>query len=318
LSILIMINRIRPQVMLTVFLLLANREITAQAVTDTTSAPAVAVRFNAERAMNDLVKQVEFGPRLPESPGIRSTRHLITETLSTAGWQVETQDFRAYSPMLAAEVPGQNIFAIYPKQTTPTLIISAHYDTRPFADRDPDPARREDPVPGANDAGSGVAVLLELGRILPQAGTTRSVGFVFFDLEDHGTPADENGFCLGSRYFASNLPAQIQQFQQGINLDMVATPNIKLAMEGNSVGKAPQLTYDLWKVGTTFHPDAWTMDRGPAIYDDHMPFLDTGKKYVDVIDLQYPPWHTTQDLPENCSTQSLEKVGDTILRFINH
>jgi hypothetical protein len=315
---------------MTVFLLLGNGEITASAAPAAeTSSPAMTdtkgqmparatelPRFSGERAMADVVKQVQGGPRLPNSAGLQVTRQLITSELAAAGWAVCTQDFEAFSPLLGQTVPGQNIFAIYPKETTATCVISAHYDTRPFADMDPDPARRQEPVPGANDGGSGVAVLLELGRLIPRSQVQGSVALVFFDLEDHGAAGNNNGFCLGSRYFASNLPTQVKDFQWGINLDMVGGTDLKLPMEGFSLSKAPRLTFDLWKVGKAFYPQIWTTERGPMIYDDHMPFLAIGKQYTDVIDIRYPQWHTTTDIPENCSSQSLEAVGDTVLRFI--
>lgn len=295
------------------FLLLASCSFTVNAETTGTAGTAC---FNGERAMADLVAQVEAGPRVPNSPGILATRKLITETLTEAGWEVHTQDFEAFSPLMGSNQSGQNIFAIYPKQTSATYVISAHYDTRPYADMDPDPTKRDQPVPGANDGASGVAALLELGRILPKSQPKASVALVFFDLEDHGTSGKPSGFCLGSRYFASNLPAQVKDFQYGINLDMIADADLSLPMEGYSLSKASKLTFDLWKTGSAFYPQAWKMERGPMIYDDHMPFLAIGKDYIDVIDIRYPAWHTTNDTPDKCSSKSIEIVGDTILRFI--
>lgn len=286
-----------------------------QNTTSTTSATELPT-FSGERAMNDLIRQVDGGPRLPNSPGIQTTRQLILKTLIDAGWEVHTQNFEAFSPQLQQTVPGQNIFAIYPKRTTATCIISAHYDTRPFADMDPDPARRQDPVPGANDGASGVAVLLELGRLIPQTSVDYGVCLAFWDLEDHGAQGNSSGFCLGSRYFASNLPLQVKDFQWGINLDMVGDLNLQLPMEGFSLSKAPKLTSALWDVGTKHYPEVWLRERGPMVYDDHMPFLSAGRDYINVIDMDYSPWHTVADTPDKCSAQSLEIVGDTVLRFI--
>lgn len=303
---------------------LANGKITAQPQTtqtaqqpQTTSTAKVDIpKFSGERAMIDLMRQVEGGPRLPDSPGMEATRQLIKNTLTEAGWEVHTQDFTAFSPQLQKTVPGQNIFAIYPKGTTATCIISAHYDTRPFADMDPDPARRQDPVPGANDGASGVAVLLELGRLIPQTQPTSGICLAFWDLEDHGASGNSNGFCLGSRYFASNLPAQVKDFQWGVNLDMVADIDMQLPMEGFSLSKAPKLTSAFWNLGHSLYPEVWTKTRGPMVYDDHMPFLAIGRPYIDVIDFDYAPWHTTADTPDKCSPRSLEIVGDTTLIFI--
>jgi len=266
--------------------------------------------------MADLVKQVEAGPRIPGSPGLESTRKLIRDTLATNNFEVISQTFGAVSPLLNQKIQGENIVGIYPKGAKVKYLISAHYDTRPFADQDPDPARRAEPVPGANDGASGVAVLLELSRVLPLAKPAHGVALVFFDIEDHGAPGGANGFCLGSRYFASNEPVQIEGYQQGINLDMVADAELTLPMEGYSLSKAPKLTFDLWNKGSSLYPTIWIKQRGPSIYDDHMPFLALGKSYIDVIDFDYPPWHTTADTVDKCSAKSLDIVGDTILGFI--
>lgn len=268
--------------------------------------------------MADLVKQVDGGPRLPDSPGIAITRELINKTLTDNGWSVHQQDFDAYSPILKQTASGQNIFAVYPKGAAVKYIVSAHYDTRPYADMDPDPARRQDPVPGANDGASGVAVLLELSRVLPQAAMKHGVALVFFDLEDHGVAGSNEGFCLGSRYFASHLPDEVKDFQSGINLDMVGDADLSLPMEGYSLSKAPKLTFELWRIGNSRFPDVWLKERGPSIYDDHMPFLGAGRQYIDVIDINYESWHTTHDTADKCSPKSLDIVGDTVATLIVH
>lgn len=302
---------------LTVFISLATCNITADtATTSSKTRPDAAMLFNGDRAFQDLVRQVEGGPRIPGSPGLDSTRNLIRSTLEENGWSVYTQDFQATSPLLGYQVEGKNIFGVYPKDKPVKYIISAHYDTRPHADQDPDPAKRMLPVPGANDGASGVAALLELARVLPQTDADAGVALVFFDLEDHGTAGSELGFCLGSRYFAQNLPTQVQGFQYGINLDMIADTNLYLPMEGYSLNRAPKLTFDLWRVGTSMFPTVWTQERGPSIYDDHMPFLALGMQYIDVIDIDYAPWHTTHDTIDKCSPQSLDIVGDVVLQFI--
>ncbi len=298
---------------LTVFFLLMNSNFTAQA-----QQPAQTARFDGERAMADLIRQVDAGPRIPGSPGLAATRDLIRTTLGEAGFDVHTQSFTTTSPLLGVPVEGENIFGVYPKGAKVKYIISAHYDTRPYADMDPDPARRKDPVPGANDGGSGVAILLELARCLAKTPPTHGIALVFFDVEDHGGAGDSMGFCLGSRYFARNLPSQVQGFQHGINLDMVGDATLKLPMEGYSLNGAPKLTFDLWRTGSQLYPQTWVKARGPSIYDDHMPFLAQKMNYIDVIDFEYQPWHTTADTPDKCSAKSLEIVGHTVLTFIQN
>ncbi len=305
---------------MTAFLLSLNCAIAAQptATVEVTTKTAVNATklFQGERAMIDLVKQVEAGPRLPNSPGLAATRNLIKTTVSASGWSFHEQDFEAFSPILKQVVKGQNLFAIYPKGAAVKYLVSAHYDTRPFADMDPDPALRQEPVPGANDGASGVAVLLELSRALRQADLKHGVALVFFDLEDHGVAGSNEGFCLGSRHFASHLPAEVKGFQAGINLDMIGDADLSLPMEGYSLSKAPKLVYDLWRIGNSLNPEVWLMERGPSVYDDHMPFLGSGQQYIDVIDIQYEAWHTTKDTADKCSSKSLDIVGDTVTTLI--
>jgi hypothetical protein len=302
------------------FLLLLNCNITAQtpSTMPAASQKKIASLFDGERAFVDLVRQVQAGPRVPGSPGLSATRELITSTLAANGWSVGLQDFRVESPLLKQEVDGQNIFGVYPKGAPVKYVVSAHYDTRPFADMDPDPAKRQQPVPGANDGASGVAALLELARVIPQAKPGHGIALVFFDIEDHGAPGNNMGFCLGSQHFANNTPESVQGFQFGINLDMVADIDLKLPMEGYSLTRAPKLTFDLWSKGNALYPEVWVKQRGPSIYDDHMPFLALGKQYIDVIDFDYAPWHTTADTTDKCSPESLDIVGDTIFTFILH
>lgn len=297
----------------------AQTTTTLDAASTTTAMPLVnSVKFNADRAMSDLVKQVDNGPRLPASPGQAFTRKLIEDTLRENQLDVGKQDFTAKSPQLGYQVDGQNLFGVFPKGSAVKYVLSAHYDTRPFSDQDADITKWEQPVPGANDGASGVAVLLELARCIPKSQLGHGVALVFFDLEDHGIAATENTFCLGSQEFARNLPTQLKGYQYGINLDMIGDADLALPMEGWSMSKAPKLTFDLWRHGNALYPNVWKLVKGPSVYDDHMPFLATGAQYIDVIDINYPYWHTTQDTPDKCSAKSLEIIGDTILSFIKN
>jgi len=281
-----------------------------------TSATQGAPRFNPDRAFGHLLQQCTFGPRLPETPAMDQTRTYIRTHLEKCGFKVGLQEFSARSPLLGREVPGVNIYATH--GTGPAkYMFSAHYDTRPFADQDPDPAKRREPVMGANDGASGVAVLLELAEAVHDAKLGKSVAFAFFDVEDHGAPADANGFCLGSRYMAAHMPPDLQ-FTYGINLDMVADNDLRLLMEGYSLAKTPKLVGDVWAVGKRRFPSVWIEEKGPSVYDDHMPFLGAGKAYIDVIDFSYPYWHTTGDTADKCSPQSLENVGVVALELIQN
>ena len=276
-------------------------------------ATTASVSFDGERAYDRLLDQVGYGPRLPDSEATSKTRELILKTLSSAGFSTGTQDFRAASPLYGREFAGQNLYGVYPAGSKVKYLISAHYDCRPRADNDPDPASRSLPVPGANDGASGVAILLELARNVPSLKLSHGVALAFFDLEDHGITAET--FCHGSRFMALHLPKSLE-FELGINLDMVGDADLKVKMEGYSYQKCRKPTLDLWQKGNALYPDVFLLEQGPSIYDDHMPFIGQGKQFIDVIDFDYSHWHTTNDTADKCSPQSLEIIGHTVLEFI--
>jgi len=283
----------------------------------TMAGPADGPAFNAERSYAYLETQVNSGPRLPHYPGLEKTRDLIKSTLAKNGFQIGTQPFMGTSQLLKQEFQGINIYGIYPKGATVKYLISAHYDTRPVADEDPDPAKKLQPILGANDGASGVAVLLEMSNAIPKLKLPYGIALVFFDLEDHGLAQNDQGFCLGSEYMASHLPPELK-FEGGINLDMVGDKDLGLPMEGFSLQAFPDLTQKLWAVGEKLHPGNWQGETGRAITDDHMPFLKRGEPFIDVIDFDYPQWHTTGDTADKCSAKSLGIVGDTMLHFIQN
>lgn len=312
----------------TVLLLFPNRSFTAETTRSVAAASpsptvsavsAQAAKFNGTKAFEHLKAQVDAGPRIPGQSGMEFTRNLIRTTLKNNGFAVGEQKFTVQSPLLGSMVEGINFYGVYPAGAKVKYIISAHYDTRPFADQDPDPAKRSLPVPGANDGASGVAALLELSRVIPTQKLPHGVALVFFDVEDHGVSGGPNTaptFALGSDHMAKNLPAELRGFEVGINLDMIGDKELSLPMEGYSLNRVPKVTHDLWNKGAELFPETWIKERGPSIYDDHMPFLARNFQYIDVIDFTYEPWHTTADTVDKCSPQSLEKVGLTVQQFI--
>jgi Zn-dependent M28 family amino/carboxypeptidase len=273
--------------------------------------------FDAERAFGYLRQQVAFGPRVPGSAAHEQTRALILRTLSECGFTTSVQEFEAYAPAMKQVVRGFNLIGIYPPGSRAHVILSAHYDTRCIAELDPNPARRELPILGANDGASGVAVLLELARVIHQRKALNTpIALVFFDLEDQGLGADSRGFCLGSRYLAANLPPALIDFEIGINLDMVGDAQLTLPYEAFSFQAAPELVEAIWEIGAQVDSAVFVKRKGPAVYDDHVPFLEKKKKYINIIDFDYPQWHTSDDCVEKCSPRSLKTCGDTLLQFL--
>jgi Zn-dependent M28 family amino/carboxypeptidase len=193
-----------------------------------------------------------------------------------------------------------------------TLLLGAHWDTRPFSDRDSDPKKRSLPILGANDGASGVAVLLELAKIMGQNPPDIRVIIALFDGEDYGE--DERMMFLGSKYFAKNMGSWKPDY--GVVIDMVGDKKLSLPMEETSLLAAPSLVKELWKRAERLGLRAFQAKVGPAILDDHVPLINSGVACIDIIDLDYPYWHTTEDTVDKCSPESLEAVGKLLVDYI--
>jgi Zn-dependent M28 family amino/carboxypeptidase len=259
------------------------------------------VSFDGQRAYEDVIAQVAFGARIPGLEGHVNVQEWVREELEEAGWQVEVQESEAMGH------PIQNVVAKRGNES-PQIILGAHYDTRMFADNDPDPANHSQPAPGANDGASGVAVLLELARVLPE--DTVPVWLVFFDAEDNGRIAGWD-WILGSREFVRLNPVRPRAV---VIVDMVGDADLKIYKEGYS---DPALTDEIWAVAANIENDTvFVPEKKHRIIDDHLPFLQAGIPAVDIIDIEYPYWHTVQDTPDKVSAKSLQAVGETLLTWI--
>lgn len=257
--------------------------------------------FNSVNAFADVQTQVAFGPRTPGSPGHALLRDWVRSELKSAGWQVDFHE---------SEKLGHPIYNIIARRSpdAPQIILAAHYDTRFHADHDPDPAKQMLPVPGANDGASGVAVLLELARSLPA--DTLPVWLVFFDAEDNGQ-IEGWDWILGSRAFTDEIPVQPQAV---VIVDMIGDSDLNIYYEKNSDGI---LRSEIWDTAAQLgYGDHFISKEKYSILDDHIPFLEQGIPAVDIIDFDYPYWHTTQDTPDKVTSQSLQAVGDTLWHWV--
>lgn len=263
--------------------------------------PPEAVFFDGQRAYEDVQTQVDFGPRIPGSEGHARIQEWMERELESAGWQVEIQTSQALGH------PIENLVA-HRSADPPQIILGAHYDTRMFADSDPDPSQHTNFVPGANDGASGVAVLLELARSLPEE--TVPIWLVFFDAEDNGR-IEGWDWILGSREFVKNNPVQPRAV---VIVDMIGDADLNIYKEWNS---NPDLTDEIWEVARSLgHEDKFIPDYKHSMLDDHTPFLEVGIPAIDIIDFDYPYWHTVQDTPDKVSAESLQAVGETLHAWI--
>jgi glutaminyl-peptide cyclotransferase len=263
--------------------------------------PTTLATFDGQRAYTDVKTQVAFGSRVPGTPGHARIQQWIRSELESAGWEVDIQKSEALGH------PVENIIA---KQggESPQIIIGAHYDTRMFADQDPDAAQHENYVPGANDGASGVAVLLGLARSLPKESVP--VWLVFFDTEDNGSIAGWD-WILGSREFVKNNSVQPRA---AIVVDMIGDADLNIYKERNS---NPDVTDSIWAAAKELGYDSkFIPEYKFSMIDDHTPFLQAGIPAVDIIDFDYPYWHTVQDTPDKVSAESLQAVGETLRSWV--
>jgi len=259
------------------------------------------VSFDGPRAYADVQTQVAFGPRIPGSSGHAQVQAWMRAELESAGWQVEIQESEALGHLIQNIVAKRN-------DASPQIILGAHYDSRMFADNDPDPANHTQPVPGANDGASGVAVLLELARTLPEDSV--STWLVFFDAEDNGR-IEGWDWILGSREFVKH---NVIQPRAVVIVDMIGDADLNIYKERNS---NPDLTDEIWGVANSLgYGQQFIAEYKFSMTDDHTPFLEAGIPAVDIIDFDYPYWHTLADTPDKVSAESLEAVGKTLWTWI--
>ncbi len=257
--------------------------------------------FDGQRAYEDVKTQVAFGPRIPGTEGHTQAVEWIRGELARAGWQVEIQE---------SEALGKPIRNIVAKRSveSPEIILGAHYDSRMYADQDPNPDNSFKPVPGANDGASGVAVLLELARTLPA--NAPNVWLVFFDAEDNGR-IEGWDWILGSREFVKNNPVQPRAV---VIVDMIGDADLNIYKERNSNSA---LTDEIWEVAARLgYGDVFIPAYKYSMLDDHTPFIEAGIPAVDLIDFDYPYWHTLADTPDKVSAASLQAVGQTLWGWI--
>lgn len=262
----------------------------------------IPLSFDGSRAMQHVITQVGFGARIPGSEAHQQTINYIVDELQKTGWAVEIQE---------TERLGHPIKNIIAKRGSgaPWIILGAHYDTRFVADQDADIPNQALPVPGANDGASGVAVLLELARDLPKK-SDQQIWLVFFDAEDQGR-IDGWDWILGSQAFAESL---IDLPDAVVVIDMIGDSDLNIFREESS---DVQLTDSIWQTAASLGYDKHFIDQQKYnILDDHRPFLDLGIPAIDIIDFDYPYWHTLEDTKDKVSADSLSVVGNTLLTWI--
>lgn len=264
---------------------------------------------DGQRALARAVHQVEAGPRIPGTPGHRAIADWIAAQCESLGGTVERDRFA--DSTLGRRLDLENLIAHFGPRTGRRIALMAHWDTRPESDQDPDPVHRRDPVPGANDAASGVVVLLEVAEAAHAQAPPAGVDLVFLDGEDQGRASDAQEFCLGARRYAATLSAGPPERRPvaAFLFDMVGDRDLGIWPEVESSQRATNLVAMVLEAARATGAKSFHSTPRHDVIDDHVPLLDAGIPAVDIIDFDYAAWHTHRDLPDQISAQSLAEVS---------
>lgn len=273
--------------------------------------------FDGSAAFGLLVRQVEFGPRVPGTAGHAHQLAWMTEFLRARADAVQLQRF-THRTAAGETLELTNVIARFQPDRADRILLLAHWDTRPTADQERDPARRRLPVPGANDGASGVAVLLHLAEMLAHAPAPVGVDILLTDGEDYGPRRGD--MFLGARHFAANLPPGYAP-RYGILLDMVGDRDPRFLVEEHSARLASAVVRRVWGTAADLGYGGVFLPRiGPTVDDDHLPLNAAGIPTINVIDFEYGPgnrfWHTLDDVPGNTSAETLRIVGEVIAEVV--
>ena len=278
--------------------------------------------FSGPRAMGHLEAICELGPRPSGSTAMTRQRELLAKHFREAGGTVSGQAFQIRDRRTGAAVHMENLIVTWHPDRRDRVLIGAHYDTRPYPDRDPvDPRGR---FVGANDGASGVAVLMELARFMPTLPGPVGVDFVLFDAEEY-VVAPRDPYCLGSTFFARQYAAEQDggraphRYRAGVILDMVADRDLEIWLERHSIewSDTRPVVESIWAVATRLGVRQFVPRPKHTVEDDHVPLRMIGRiPTCDVIDFDYPHWHTAADTPANCSPDALAAVGRVMLAWL--
>lgn len=288
--------------------------------------------FDADSAWVFVENQVKFGPRVPNSEAHVACGNYLTSELKRFGAQVYEQEttLTAYN---GTQLKAKNIIGSYNPENSKRVLLFAHWDSRPYADHDKDPANHKKPIDGADDGASGVGVLLEMARQFSIKSPAIGIDIIFFDAEDYGTPEfvkeyKENTWCLGAQFWAKNPHVKGYKADFGILLDMVGAKNASFFKEATSMRYAPQVVEEVWSTARDLGYGKFFINaEGGAITDDHQ-YVILGRN-IPCIDIIYtdpesdngfgPHWHTQNDTMDNIDRETLKAVGQTVLQVVyNH
>lgn len=309
-----------------------NTKKTATTESTITAEPVGPV-FSADSALLYCQQQCDFGPRTMNSEAHERCAEWITNKFEQLGMTVTTQK-ATLTGYDGTPLKATNIIASYKPEVKERIMLCAHWDSRPWADNDPDEANHKKPVMAANDGASGVGVMLEIARLLNDTlNTNVGIDFICFDAEDWGTPqwaetsgSDGDTWALGAQYWAANPHKQGYTARFGILLDMVGGQGARFYQEGVSLYYAPKVVQMVWKAAETVGFGSYfPNDEGSQITDDHLPVnqkagipcIDIIPHYPDCEQSSFgPTWHTINDDMQHLDKNTLQAVGQTLVQVI--
>ena len=283
------------------------------------TAPKVAPFFDGTKAFDYLTAQTNFGPRAVGTAAHQKCLNFLQTEMQKYAGAVNLQTF-THNGYNGEAVDLTNIISSFNLKATTRILLIAHWDSRSRAEKDQNPKKMDQPILGANDGASGVAILMEIARHLKATPPAVGIDMLFADGEDYGKEDDLESYLLGSKYFAKNLPQGFNPVY-GILLDMVGDRQLGIPKESYSLHYAPDIVDLVWSTAKELGVYQFSDDQQGYIIDDHLPFNEIGIKTIDLIDYDYPDtsnryWHTTEDTPDKCSSESLEAVGRVLMTVI--
>lgn len=281
--------------------------------------PAPSTDFDGDQAFAYLVEICKLGPRPTASEGMRAQQEVLKAHFRALGAVVEEQSFEATQPSLGPRpFRCTNLIVRFHPDSTARVLLGAHYDTRPYPDQEPLFRRRGEPYLGANDGASGVAFLMELGRLILSLKLDVGVDFVFFDAEEYIHAQDRDEYFLGSKHFVDRYVhgRPTWRYDAIVVVDMIADKDLQLHPDERSATRAGHLVKQIWSLARQLGVPAFHSITKYEVLDDHIPFLDAGLPAVDIIDFDYPHWHRVSDTPDKCSGESLAAVAKVIVAWL--
>jgi hypothetical protein len=271
--------------------------------------------FDGHAALGYVEQQLAFGPRVPNTEGHRRTGDWLHEALNARADSVEVQVF-THVTRDGDTLQLRNFIGKFLPERTDRVVYVAHWDTRPRADKSRNLGAQRLPVPGANDGASGVALLVAVADALRQTPPTVGVDLVFVDGEDYGDFTTGDDVLIGSRHYAEQLdPTRLPLY--AIVWDMIGDRDLQLYQEGYSASRAPEVVDRVWRLAAELgYGDVFRTAVRHTIVDDHVPLQDAGVRAIDVIDFDFPAWHTTDDTIDEVSAESLQIVGEVAVALL--